>query len=217
MLEITAEKSAVITNEKLFAPPAEKISFEDFLVEYDGQFADWIDGEVILTSNMSTSFKHQDICDFLIAILRAFVEENDLGIIITAPMIMKLTEKRGREPDLMFISKNNLERLKKNYLDGAADLAIEIISPESRGRDRGDKFYEYEDAGIKEYWLIDYERRQAEFYNLDEQGIYQLSTADENSIFHSRVLENLELNVEWLWQEKLPSLLEVLKHWSLIK
>ncbi len=217
MLEITAENSAVITNEKPFAPPAEKISFEDFLVAYDGQFADWVDGNIILTSNMAASDRHQDLESFLSAILRCYVEENELGVIRTAPMIMKLTEKRGREPDLMFISKNNLERLKKNYLDGAADLAIEIISPESRGRDRGDKFYEYESAGIKEYWLIDYERRQAEFYNLDEQGIYQLSNADENNVFHSRVLENLELNVEWLWQKKLPSLLEVLKHWNLIK
>lgn len=217
MLEITAENSAVITNEKLFAPPGEKISFEDFLVKYDGQFADWVDGEVILTSNMAASDRHQDLESFLSAILRCYVEENDLGVIRTAPMIMKLTEKRGREPDVMFISKNNLERLKKNYLDGAADLAIEIISPESRGRDRGDKFYEYESAGIKEYWLIDYERRQAEFYNLDEQGIYQLSNTDKNNVFHSRGLENLELNVEWLWQKKLPSLLEVLKHWNLIK
>lgn len=131
---------------------------------------------------------------------------------------MKLTkQKRGREPDLLFVSKKNLHRLKKNYLDGAADLVIEIISPESRGRDRGDKFYEYEKEGDKEYWLIDYERQQAEFYNLDKKGIYQFSKPDENNIFHSQAIKNLELKVDWLWQEKLPTLLEIVKEWNLIK
>ncbi len=43
------------------------------------------------------------------------------------------------------------------------DLVIEIISPQSRGRDRGDKFYEYEKDGVKEAWVIDYPRKQAEF------------------------------------------------------
>ncbi len=163
---------------------------------------------------MPASYKHQDLCDFLIAVLRAFVEENDLGV-ITAPMTMKLSE-RGREPDIFFISKNNLNRLKKNYLDGAADLVIEIISPESRGRVRGDKFYEYEKAGVKEHWLIDYERKQAEFYNLGKDGIYQFSQPDENYIFHSKVLKKLQLNVKWLWQKKLPNLVEVLKEWKLV-
>ena len=222
MLEVITEKSGATATPIV---PIAKISFEDFLVKYDGQFAEWIDGEVILTHEStprldivkSESDKHQDLEGFLSAILRCYVEENDLGVIRTAPLVMKLSKlKRGREPDLFFVSNENLHRLKKNYLDGAADLVIEIISPESRGRDRGDKFYEYEKEGVKEYWLIDYERKQVEFYNLDKNGIYQLSLADENNIFHSKVLKNLELKVDWLWHEKLPGLLEVLKEWKLI-
>jgi len=211
MLEVTPKNSSATSG---FVPKG-KISFEDFLVEYDGQFAEWIDGEVFL--DMSASDRHQDLVSFLSSILRCYVEENDLGVIRTAPLVMKMQKtERGREPDLLFVSKKNLDRLKKNYLDGAADLVIEIISPESRGRDRGDKFYEYEKEGVKEYWLIDYERKQAEFYNPDKKGIYQLSTPDENNIFHSRAVKNLNLNVEWLWQKKLPTLLEVLRDWKLI-
>ena len=212
MLEVTAENPTLMPQ----FTSRQRISFEDFLVQYDGQFAEWIDGEAAKT--MSASDRHQDLESFLSSILRCYVEENDLGVIRTAPLVMKLTkEKRGREPDLLFVSKNRLHRLKKNYLDGAADLVIEIISPESRGRDRGDKFYEYEKEGVKEYWLIDYERRQVEFYNLDKKGIYQFSKPDDNNIFHSKVLKNLELKVDWLWQEKLPNLIEILKEWNLIK
>ena len=194
-------------------PAVTKISFEEYLTKYEGQHAEWIEGEVI--TYMSASDRHQDLVGFLESILRAFVEEHDLGVIRTGPMSMKIDE-RGREPDVFFVSKTNLDRLKTNYLDGAADLIIEIISPESRGRDRGDKFYEYEKAGVKEYWLIDYERRQTEFYQLGENGIYQVVQPDENQVFHSAVLENLEFKIEWLWQKKLPNLLQVLKEWKLV-
>lgn len=206
MLEVAEKRVSTIRKKK--------ISFEEFLTKFDGKHAEWIDGEVI--EFMSASDKHQDLSDFLIAILRIFIEENDLGIIRTAPMTIKLGD-RGREPDLFFIAKNRLKSLKKNYFDGAPDLIIEIISPESRGRDRGDKFYEYEKAGVREYWIIDYERQKVEFYNLDKDGFFQMVFADETNIFQSQVLPNLRLNVSWLWQEKLPNLLQVLKEWELVK
>ncbi|MFQ5793902.1 MAG: Uma2 family endonuclease [Candidatus Bipolaricaulia bacterium] len=43
---------------------------------------------------------------------------------------------------------------------------IEIISPESRLRDRGEKFAEYEMGGVQEYWLLDPEEKRVDFYML---------------------------------------------------
>jgi len=110
----------------------------------------------------------------------------------------------GREPDVIFIAHNRLSLLQSVYLDGPADLAIEIISPDSRARDRGDKFYEYEQAGIREYWLLDPLRRQAEFYRLGADGIYLAGPIGDDGIFRSTVIEGLWLKVEWLWQDPLP-------------
>jgi Uma2 family endonuclease len=194
-------------------PQVTGITFEEYLVKYDGQHAEWIDGNVV--TYMSASDRHQDLVGFLESLLRVFVEENDLGVIRTGPMSMRL-EERGREPDVFFVAKDNLENIKATYLDGAADLIIEIISPESRGRDRGDKFYEYEAAGVKEYWLIDYERKQAEFYILGKNGIFKPIEADEKNVYQSKVIKNLKINVKWLWQKKLPTLLEVLKDWKMV-
>ena len=47
---------------------------------------------------------------------------------------------------------------------------VEIASPESRLRDRGEKFAEYEAGSVREYWLIDRERKEADFYRLGERG-----------------------------------------------
>ena len=93
---------------------------------------------------------------------------------------------------------------------------VEIISPGSRGTDRGDKFYEYEKGGVKEYWLIDPERRRAEFYRLGRDKQFDLIPIDEAGVFRSGVLKGLWLNVEWLSQRPLPKLKVVLKEWGLV-
>lgn len=208
----------VRTEEILDSPlqiSSDEISFEDFLVKYDGQHAEWVDGRVI--AKMPASDRHQDLSDFLVSILRIWVETKDVGAVRSSPLVMKLSnDRKGREPDILFVAKKNLKKMKPTFVDGAADLVIEIISPESRARDRGDKFYEYEAGGVKEYWLIDPERQQAEFYGLNKKGIFEFLPTDADGKFRSRVIKSLELKVEWLWQEHLPPALEVLKEWKLL-
>ncbi|MGI8656929.1 MAG: Uma2 family endonuclease [Pyrinomonadaceae bacterium] len=196
--------------------PRSKVTYEEFLAWADEDVpAEWVDGEVIIMSPASR--KHQEVASFLAALLTFFVEAKQAGVIFIAPFQMRLdTRPSGREPDILFIARERLEFLTNTYLNGAADMALEIISPESRVRDRGDKFYEYEQAGVREYWLIDPVRKQAEFYCLNDEGIYQLIPVGEDNIFNSRVLDGLRLNVEWLWQEPLPLLMSVLKEWKLI-
>lgn len=193
-----------------------KMTYEEFLQWADEDiYAEWVDGEVIFMSPVSD--KHQDLSGFLEALFRHFVEANGNGTVRSGPFQMKLaTRPSGREPDILFVAKENLSRMKKNYLDGPADLVVEIISPESRSRDRGDKFYEYEEGGVPEYWMLDPIRKQAEFYHLGEDRIYRLMPVDENGIFRSRELGGLWLKVDWLWQEPLPTLLSVLKEWKLV-
>lgn len=196
------------------SPPA-KMTYEEFLTWADGAHAEWVDGEVILMSPASK--RHQQLARFLSTILQSFIETRQAGELLTAPFQMKLkTRPSGREPDILFIASERMNRLTNTYLDGPADMALEIISPESRARDRGEKFYEYEQAGVREYWLIDPVRKQAEFYRLGDDGIYQPMVVGEDGIFRSDVLSGLTLKVAWLWQEPLPMLLPVLKEWGLI-
>ncbi|MCS7240926.1 MAG: Uma2 family endonuclease, partial [Candidatus Bipolaricaulota bacterium] len=107
-------------------------------------------------------------------VLDAYAQANGLGVVVDAPFTMKLgPEGPVREPDLLFVAQENLERLKETHLEGPADLGVEIVSPESAARDQGTKFYEYEAAGVREYWLLDPDREEAEFYMLRE-GRYRL-------------------------------------------
>jgi Uma2 family endonuclease len=196
--------------------PLGKMTYEEFLAWADEDtWAEWVNGEVIILTPVSK--QHQDLALFLAALLRFFVEARQLGLVLTPPFQMKTgLDLPGREPDIIFIVREHLDRLRDTYLDGPADLAVEIISRDSRARDRGDKFYEYEQGGVREYWLLDYLRRQAEFYRLGLDGIYRPAPVGEDGIYRSAVLEGLWLKVEWLWQEPLPLLLTVLKEWGLV-
>ncbi|MBM3235777.1 Uma2 family endonuclease [Candidatus Poribacteria bacterium] len=188
----------------------EKLSYEEFLDWCDEDtLAEWVDGEIIMYS--PASLRHQDLTDFLISILRIYTEAKGLGVMLSAPFQMKLPEHLpGREPDLIFVSTANLHRLQKTYLDGPADLAIEIISEESIDRDRGRKFVEYEASGVQEYWLIDPLRSQAEFYRLGADNRYHVVLPDAEGIYHSEVLSGFWLRVSWFWQTPLPPTVRIL-------
>jgi Uma2 family endonuclease len=196
--------------------PEGKLTFEEFL-EWgdDTTWSEWVDGAVIVASPASRP--HQDIGSFLETMLRVYVEAHRLGIVLRAPFVMRLREvSRAREPDILLVAKERLHLLGHTHLDGPADLTIEITSAESIGRDRGEKFVEYEQAGVPEYWLIDPERRQAEFYQLGPDGRYRLAELELGGVYRSRVVPGFWLRVDWLWQEPLPAVLEVLRELGVV-
>ena len=188
-----------------------EMTYEEFLAWCDEDtWAEWVNGVVVMVSPASD--RHQDLVRFLINVLGIYVEAQGLGVVRPAPFQMKTgPELPGREPDLLFVSEEHLGRLAETHLDGPADLVVEIISPESRARDRGEKFYEYETGGVQEYWLIDPEREEVRFYRLGEQGWYESVPPDSTGVYHSRVVPHLWLQVDWLWQKPLPKALEVLR------
>lgn len=193
------------------APASGKMSYEEFLAWCDEDtWAEWVDGEVVIMSPVS--FFHQDLADFLVAVLRIFIETLDLGWVCSAPFQMRLASlSRGREPDILFVRKDRMSLVQQTYLDGPADLVVEIISPESVQRDREEKFAEYERAGVQEYWLLDPQQKQADFYVLGSDGHYRLVSVGEDSVYQSSVLRGFWIKVAWLWQEPLPKVLEVLR------
>lgn len=197
-------------------PPESPLSFEKFL-DWCGETTrvEWVRGEVIVLSPVSD--RHQDLSGFLTSVLRIYVEVKGLGWVWNAPFVMRLEQTpSGREPDVMFLKTAHLDRLQETYLDGSADLVIEVVSKESIGRDRGDKFVEYERGGIPEYWLIDPIRQQVEFYRFDEDGHYA-AIHPAGGIFRSEALADFWLRVDWLWEDPLPRVLDVVRELGVLE
>jgi len=194
------------------APP--KISYEDFLVQYDGVHAEWVDGEVEL--RMSVSDAHQEVSIFLLRLMTEFVEAYQLGIVRYEPFQMKLImTPRGREPDIMFISEPNRANMQPSFLNGPADLVIEVVSPESVYRDRVAKFSEYQVGGVPEYWLIDPTNQQADFFQRDADGIFQRIPSNADGVYHSSALSGFWVREEWFWQSPALSMSAMRKEFGL--
>jgi Uma2 family endonuclease len=185
-------------------PPSAPVSFEEFLAWVDEDtHAEWVDGRIVLMSPSNAD--HQFIVGFLYRLLAHFLETRGLGLLLLAPFLMRLPSRpSGREPDLLFLSREHVDRFRDTYIDGPADLVVEIVSPDSGERDRGEKFAEYETAGVPEYWLLDPLRQDALFYVLGPDGRYRRGPLDADGFYHSTVLAGFRLKVTWLWQRPLP-------------
>ena len=192
-------------------PATRRMTYEEFLDWCDEDtLAEWVDGEVIMAS--PASLIHQSLVGFLLNVLEIYAEQRGLGQVIAAPFQMKTgPDLPGREPDLLFIARGNLHRLKGVYLDGPADLVVEVVSPTSRLRDRGEKLAEYEMGGVREYWIIDPEERRADFHVLAADGRYERRRTGEDGVYPCEVVTGFRLRESWLWEQPLPKALAALK------
>lgn len=183
-----------------------KMTYEEFLA-WAGEdlHAEWVNGEVII--HMTAKERHQEIIRFLLEVFGLFNQFFRVGRFLMAPYQMKLSpEGPGREPDILFVTREHEDRVTDNGLLGPADLVIEVVSDDSVTRDRVEKLEEYEQYGVPEYWIIDPRARRprADFYQLDERGQYQPIPIGGDGVYRSRILPGFWLRVDWLWAETLP-------------
>jgi Uma2 family endonuclease len=169
--------------------------------------AEWVDGEVIIMA--PSNDEHEDLASWLMTLLRMYVEEHDLGIIRANMNLRFSSQRRSRCPDLFFISKDRQHLMRPTYFEGAPDLAMEIVSPDSQSRDRRDKFKEYEKAGVREYWIIDPLSKTVELYRLERKRFHAVEKT--NGTLPSSVLPRFRIKPEQLWRKPLPKVSTVLR------
>jgi len=189
-----------------------RMSYDEYLT-WTGEdiHAEWVNGEVIV--HMPPKPRHQQAVAFLLRLIGQFIELYQLGRLLPAPLEMRATpEGPAREPDLLFIAQGHLERLTETRLSGPADLVVEVISDDSVARDRADKFYEYQAAGVTEYWIIDPRPglERVDFYVRDNTGRYRPVLVDPEGRYHSTVLAGFWFQVDWVLATEPPEVLRAL-------
>jgi Uma2 family endonuclease len=179
------------------------VSEEEYLEQYAAHYHEWVKGVVVKMTPVS--YRHDLCTDYLRDVLKAYFALNPIGRVVGAPFVMRLDAvDTVREPDLQVILNTNSGQLADTAMIGPADICIEVVSPESVARDYGEKFEEYEKAGVREYWIIDPARRSCLFYRLQETKLYATIQPDADSSYHTPLLPNLALHVPRFWQDELP-------------
>jgi Uma2 family endonuclease len=177
---------------------ASEVSWDDYMRLYAADHAEWIEGEVVRMSPVT--YTHNRLSLLLSSLLQFYLDATDEGELMREPFVMRLRGISAREPDLQVVLKANAGRRRETYVDGPADLVIEIVSPESDTRDRVEKFAEYERGGVPEYWIIDPLHHEALFYRREDDGHFHRAALNDG-VYQSVVLPRLRLSVAWLWRE----------------
>ena len=142
---------------------------------------------------------HQRIIGELFVKIREFLKDKPCEVLF-APLDVRLFPQKDGfdttvvQPDILVVCDN--EKLSDNKAcRGAPDLVIEILSESSKAMDRKLKFEAYQNAGVKEYWIVDTEAREV-MVNILTNGRY-ISTVYED-MFTSSLLPGLSINLNAL-------------------
>ena len=184
-------------------PLVGRTTFPEFIkLVGDEQKADLIDGVIYMAS--PESLEHNDLVVRLVMVPGEFIKKHGLGRLTVNRVAYRLSDNTSPEPDLAFIQTDRLDIVERGYVNGAPDLAVEIVSPDSVDRDYELKRSKYESAGVCEYWILDPQERKAMFLVRSSVGRTGLSPFREaeldGTVFRSTVLSGFSLDVAWLWQ-----------------
>ena len=132
--------------------PKTKFTYEDYKNTPEDERYELIDGELIMAAAPKKA--HQRVDMEFGGYLWLHVKENDLGEVYSAPFDVYLSETIVLQPDLLFVSKERLDIITEDNVQGAPDVVVEILSPSTASVDWNRKRELYAEYGVKEYWIV---------------------------------------------------------------
>lgn len=175
------------------------VTFERFLeFSTEDLSCELMDGVLII--NSPAAYQHETIFRFLLTYLDQLGLKYNVGRALGSRFVVKLDEKWGLEPDILFIRPENEKKIKSTYFEGAPDLVVEILSPSTRKDDLTKKLSKYQQFYVPEVWIVDPEEKTLTIFTPDGQKAkYYSGHSDVRSI----TIPEIRLNLLWLWDETL--------------
>lgn len=139
----------------------------------DGFNYEVVDGELQMSPKNSP--EHGFICTELSFALNAHVKRQKLGAVFDSSTGFWMENENCRAPDISFVSKEQLRRLKRpanSFFRFAPDLAIEVLSPNNTRAEIQERLRDFFSSGTKLAWIIDPEAKSAEIcYSLEKRRL----------------------------------------------
>jgi len=165
----------------------------------EGDKVEFINGEIFF--NSPVKLEHNQCQKLLLNLLDNFVRVNKLGYVGNEKIMISLT-RNDYEPDICFFNKlisNNFNPKQMQF--PAPDFIVEVVSPSTENNDRIIKFEDYAAHGIKEYWIVEPEKKIIEQYVLDKEK-YDLFIKSDNGLIKSKAIPGFEIPIEAVFNEE---------------
>ncbi len=111
---------------------------------------------------------HNDVAGEIYVVLRAFAKGRRLGHVYPSDTGYMLTREPAtvRAPDASFVTAERYSRLDRDRdIEGAPDLAVEVVSPSETATDLHKKIRQYLNAGCRLVWIVYPESREIEVHD----------------------------------------------------
>ena len=161
------------------------LTYQDYANLEGNERYELLDGELILVA--SPNRDHQTVVMELGFQMHAFVKENHLGWVYSAPFDVLLTDTDVVQPDVMFITREREHISTPANIQGAPDLVVEVLSPSLARRD------------WREYWIVDPTNRLVWVLQLRDGALEIEQTCAEGDVAESAVLESFSVSLAELF------------------
>jgi Uma2 family endonuclease len=163
-----------------------------------------IKGKIFKMSPAPSSF-HQNISGNIYFLIRKFIE-NKRCKVFSAPFDVILPTKGNDfmksdkviQPDIVVIC--NPDLIKEQGCFGVPDWIIEILSPNTAKKDLQNKFELYEEAGVKEYWIIDPKNQAVEVFVLEAEKYRRVRAYVEDDIVPCHTLAGFTIDLKQVFE-----------------
>ncbi len=179
-----------------------RYSYADYLAWSDNERWELIDG-VAYCMTPAPSTEHQRVSMELVYRIRMHLEGRQCQV-FSAPFDVRFPVKTfDRDQDIFTVVQPDIAvicdpgKIDERGCNGPPDLIIEVLSPYTADRDMREKFFLYENAGVREYWMADPASRTIHAYRLGGNGKYSPVTVYfQNETISSETLPGMSINLK---------------------
>ena len=171
---------------------------EDYMALPEGAPFELINGKLVyMASPLNT---HQQVSMNLSIYIGTFVKQSKIGVVRAAPFDVHFDERNIYQPDLMFIS-NERKDILQNWVKGAPDFIVEIISRSTKSRDEGEKMKTYGEHGVREYWLINPDKHTVEVFRNENGEMVSKQKFENEGTIQSLAIEGFSIQLTEIFEE----------------
>ena len=172
--------------------PDQNYSVKDYMKLPEGAPYQLIQSKLIYMPSPTTV--HQKISMKLSFEVFNYLKNKDLGEVLTAPMDVHFDDQNIYQPDLLFVRKNRANIIQQ-FVHGAPDWVVEILSKRTEAKDRQEKKMTYQKYGVQEYWLINPDNQTIEVFVLKNQILESQGIFTKTDEIQSVVIDGFRLSL----------------------
>jgi Uma2 family endonuclease len=184
--------------------PDRRLTYDDFLLlPDDGLRHEIIDGLHYVTP--CPSLRHQDLVGRLhLALGNHLATHPGIGRVFLSPLDVVFTIHDVVEPDLLLVASDQRAIMTEKNIQGAPAIVVEVVSKSTRSRDERIKKELFDRGGVREYWIVDPDRRHVVVHRRNSGGFNARTlAAAEDAVLTTPLLPGFSVSIPELFKPTL--------------